>query len=69
MSGMQVGGEEYLNQSESLVLLGVRHKTFKSIEEKTGLKSFTFPNRPRVIFYRKSDLERIRDTPQERKGK
>lgn len=58
-------GKEYLNGKESAPFLEISFSTFQDIEQKHQLPRKKFVGKGRAVFYLKSDLERVKNTPLE----
>ena len=61
---LTIGNVEYLNTSESADLLDTTFITFKGIAAELKLKNERFRGQGQQVFYKKSVIERIRDTPE-----
>jgi len=58
------GDVEYLSSTESEETLGVTFITFKGIANEFKLKRERFKGQGQRVFYKRSVIERIRDTPE-----
>lgn len=55
------GGVEYLNAKESAEYLDISYNTFQNMEQQYNLSSFSIPGKGRRRFFKKSDLDKLRE--------